>query len=136
MVQIPFSIYDASKAFRTTKRSKFRPIFQAVKPIIGVGILNQSNFDALMLENHNTLLTPETNTLVWDKIQGHGLDQTDFQKLLVAAEQNSPLEKLQAVTSEFIGKHAETTTLLSERSIWTTRPEENPVEAFQPKQKP
>ena len=65
-------------------------------------ILNQANFDTLLLPNHLTLLEPLVWQQEWSRIPPHLLNQVNFERLLIAAEQENPFQELTEVTNQIL----------------------------------
>jgi len=65
-------------------------------------ILNQANFDALVAPNHSPLLTPEAIVATWDRIPDCFLEQEHFDRLLLAAEYENPMDALRRVTDQIL----------------------------------
>jgi hypothetical protein len=62
-------------------------------------ILNQKNFNALLMEEHSALLKPET-CIVWARFP---INEDNYLKLLNASEQMNPIEQLKLITSQIPG---------------------------------
>ena len=58
------------------------------------GIATQENLACLTADNHTSLVIDETLRYLWPRIPTHRLTQVNFERLLVAAEQPNPKERL------------------------------------------